>query len=268
MQEREDELDFAREWGAATGAVDADLSLLPPLGRTLSNGPLAGGGRSARDTGVQGAASPPPTQLLEQRVAYQLCLCGHGSFLSPYHLELGDFLVYAGMAAALREGGAVCAACINAKLRRVDRWSRNWRAQLRAVLVLLDEVGRQVPPAAAPARRPRPPPPAPSPDRRANLGGMGRQVTRLERRASAASEPTALALVHLPTQEENKRLVLLVGCGEPSDWLLPPGATLLTPQACEAGSFQLAGFPEAEAATSRLLSFLLEAPPPPLQPQP
>ena len=113
MQEREDELDFAREWGAATGAVDADLSLLPPLGRTLSNGPLAGGGRSARDTGVQGATSPPPTQLLEQRVAYQLCLCGSGTFLSPYHLEMSDFLVYAGMSAALGEAGHLCAARLN-----------------------------------------------------------------------------------------------------------------------------------------------------------
>ena len=93
------------------------------------------------------------------------------------------------------------------------------------------------------------------------------ELARL-RHARRHDEPTALALVHLRTQEENKRLVLLVGCGEPSDWQLPPGATLLTPQACEAGSFQLAGFPEAEAATSRLLSFLLEAPPPPLQPKP
>ena len=50
-----------------------------------------------------GATSPPPTQLLEQRVAYQLCLCGSGTFLSPYHLEMSDFLVYAGMSAALGE---------------------------------------------------------------------------------------------------------------------------------------------------------------------
>ena len=52
---------------------------------------------------ASGAASPPPTQLLEQRVAYQLCLCGSGTFLSPYHLEMSDFLVYAGMSAALGE---------------------------------------------------------------------------------------------------------------------------------------------------------------------
>ena len=65
-------------------------------------------------------------------------------------------------------------------LRRCYRW----RSQLREVLELLDV--------------------------------LCRQLASRERRTSTAEEPTALALVHLSTPEENKRFVLLVGSGEPS----------------------------------------------------
>ena len=94
----------------AAGAAEAGADVMRPQSRTLFD---AAGvfGRSGAASG--GATSPPPTQLLEQRVAYQLCLCGSGTFLSPYHLEMSDFLVYAGMSAALGEAGHLCAARLN-----------------------------------------------------------------------------------------------------------------------------------------------------------
>ena len=95
----------------AAGAAEAGGDVMRPQPRTLFDAAGVVFGRSGAASG--GATSPPPTQLLEQRVAYQLCLCGSGTLLSPYHLEMSDFLVYAGMSAALGEAGHLCAARLN-----------------------------------------------------------------------------------------------------------------------------------------------------------
>ena len=74
----------------------------------------------------------------------------------------------------------------------LPRWSRHWRSQLRDVLLLLEELARQA------AHRNE---------------GLGVNASM---NASAADAPTlTLALVHLPTQEENRRFLLLVGSGAP-----------------------------------------------------
>ena len=97
---RRDERERDTATGAAEAAEAAEADVMRPQPRTLFDAV----GVFGRINGVaSGAASPPPTQLLEQRVAYQLCLCGSGTFLSPYHLEMSDFLVYTGMSAALGE---------------------------------------------------------------------------------------------------------------------------------------------------------------------
>ena len=225
---RLDDLDpSGREFGGLFGSGSGDGRLRANssgLGLGLSNpGSMRGGG----------ATSPPPTQLVEPRVAYQLCLCGNGTFSSPLHLEMGDFVVYAGMAAALGDAGAACAACVNAKLRRVDRWSPSWRSQLRDVLTLLDVLCTHL------AARER---------RLSSSCATGVQaatsnsssISGLSGLPGGGGEPTALALVHLPTQEENKRFVLLVGSGAPAQWQLPPSATLLTPGSC--ATLSLPGF--------------------------
>ena len=72
------------------------------------------------------------------------------------------------------------------------RWSRHWRAQLRDVLLLLEEQACQ---AAHSHHRP----------------GAHAPMHA----AAADAPPLTLALVHLPAQEENRRLLLLVGSGAP-----------------------------------------------------
>ena len=153
--------------------------------------------------------------MTDPRIEHRLSLCGDGSYLSPYWLELSDFLVYDALTATLDETASTFCAAFNARLQRVHRWSRTWRQRLKETAELLEAVTAQLS------------------EQGGDLGG-GRASPR------PGDEPLALALIHVASADSVRQLVLLVGQGEPSHWRLPVGATLLRADSCEAA--ELDGF--------------------------
>ena len=182
------------------------------------------------DAGPFSSASSELSALLhDSRVRHRLYLCGKGTFLSPYWLDIGDFAVLAGMAAALHDAAPTVACCLNARLYRVDRFSVGWRSRLRETCELLALINEKLSGEANVVNAALP-----------GSGGRGHERLPLDRlgrhaahtRADDDDGPMALALVHTPCKERRKRFALLVGSGTPSEWELPAGCELLTPARC------------------------------------
>ena len=156
-------------------------------------------------------------KLADERITHEVRVCGNGTFLSPYCIELGDFFAYDAFSASLDASAATVAACLNVRLRPVCHYRRSWRRELRAVLDLLDYVNAQqvVVTAASPS---------------------GHTATGAPALALARALPTADAEAEGAEGEASpvRPLVLLMGTGEPSTWSMPSGAMLLTHQSLDA----------------------------------
>lgn len=171
---------------------------------------------------AEGMASPYGAhrlafRLVEPRVSHEVRVCGQGTFLSPFWVELTDFLVYDAFSTALDASAATVAACLNARLQSLCAQRRDWRSQLRRVVALIDAVNAQQ-----------------------VAGGAAltaAQAARRDSQSGAAREPPALALVRRPLTAEEEGLpcplVVLIGTGDPGQWTLPAGAALLTPECLE-----------------------------------
>ena len=155
-------------------------------------------------------------RLVEPRVTHEVRVCGLGTYLSPYWIELADFLVYDAFSSSLDASPATVCGCLNVRLRAVCHYRRRWKTELHRVLALLEYVNSQ------------------------------QQLVTVSTGGRSQTAPT-LALVHaapnvssdigrLTAAEESTdnahkphgTLMLLFGSGEPSTWTLPKGAQLLT----------------------------------------
>ncbi|KAL1510176.1 hypothetical protein AB1Y20_006506 [Prymnesium parvum] len=135
------------------------------------------------------ASARPPADSL----CHAVYLCGKGTFMSPYWVELNDFKTYAALQSALHVCCAEVVACLNARLMQLHHGASDWDAALRKLLLLLDAINRQL------------------------------------REPTGAEASGALGLAFLASHEPSKQLALLVGTGSPAAWRLPPHATLLLP---------------------------------------
>ena len=65
-------------------------------------------------------------------VKYSVYVSGSGTAACPWSLSLADFLEFEALRAALDDEFELLVAALNARLRRVDRCSADWRAALVA----------------------------------------------------------------------------------------------------------------------------------------
>jgi hypothetical protein len=199
----------------------------------------------------------------EPRVTHQLLVCGSGTYLSPYWIDLSDFVLYDALSAVLDASVAAVVTCLNHRLAAVDRNASEWSERLREVLELLEAVNHHLAAsglaagAVASVQRPAQPrerPPERSPERpESPTAGLSAAVSAAT--DSSSREPASLALVHvsggsmssLPAGSKSSsksssmsssmsssatrsRLVLLIGSGDPDTWRHPRGVTRLSPR--------------------------------------
>ena len=160
------------------------------------------------DSGTASFGSAAALRNIEPRVSHTLFVCGDGTYLSPYWIELSDFLAYDALSTALDASVATVIACLNQRLATINRYAADWQLRLRETLLLIEAVNAQ----------------------QADHAGLTRR------------DPPALALVRIPSMEtaSASRLILQIGRGDPTDWSQPPGAQLLTPAIVD--GLQLVGF--------------------------
>ena len=192
-----------RSSACAARAVEAEAAEAGAAG--ASWGTPRGGATTDRPE-PQSAAQLRPGN--DPRIEHQLCLLGDGTYLCPYWIELSDFIVYDALTSTVAEGATAVIASINARLQRVNRFSRGWRAQLADTLELLNAINRQL----------------------ASASSSEEHVLHLR----PGDEARSLALVHMNSQGSvHRRLFLFIGQGEPESWRLPLGSTLLQAEVCE-----------------------------------
>jgi hypothetical protein len=198
----------------------------------------------------------------EPRVTHQLLVCGSGTYLSPYWIDLSDFVLYDALSAALDASVAAVVTCLNHRLAAVDRNASEWSERLREVLELLEAVNHHLAAsglaagAVASVQRPAQPrerPPERSPERpESPTAGLSAAVSAAT--DSSSREPASLALVYvsggsmssLPAGSKSSsksssmsssatrsRLVLLIGSGDPDTWRHPRGVTRLSPRSID-----------------------------------
>ena len=64
-------------------------------------------------------------------MAHEVRVCGFGTILSPYWVEVDDFFVYNAFSTGLDASAATVVTCINLHLRSVMYHNQSWRALLR-----------------------------------------------------------------------------------------------------------------------------------------
>ena len=191
---------------AGGGSVGGSGTLPPPLA------PLA-------STGAGNDSSPQGFLMAERKVSHVVRLSGNGTFLSPFWVEIDDFVIYDALFTTFDTSASTVAACLNAGLRSLVGEGRTWETELTRLLWVVEAIhqhhwaaGRSVDDSPQAERR-SPPRIAlvrstpPASDARSDEGGGG-----------------ILGTGH------GGRFVLsfLIGTGEPTHWALPAGASLLT----------------------------------------
>ena len=221
---RRGRLQFTPEPTSPASAINLSMPPRSRMGASGAAGPLAYGelgddlqGGSWTEDGERAESTYEANwrsyRLAEPRVVHEVLVCGFGTFLSPYWLEVDDFFVYDALSAALDASAATVAACINLRLRAVCYHSATWRQELRSVVALLDYINAQ-------------------------QGGTD-GVDGLGTGSFTRQEPLSLALVRAAASTEgstggpSSTLVLLLGTGQPSTWAMPEGSALLTPELLE-----------------------------------
>ena len=159
--------------------------------------------------------------LAEPRVAHEVRVCGFGTILSPYWVEVDDFFVYNAFSTGLDASAATVATCINLHLRSVMYHNQSWRRELRALLELLDALNEQQLRASV------------AQNAGARSHGTLAQARQPHALALARAASTASRQDESSSEETSAMLVLLLGAGEPNTWAMPEGATILTPESVE-----------------------------------
>ena len=193
----------------------------------------------------------------EPRVTHQLLVCGSGTYLSPYWMDLSDFVVYDALSAALNASVAAVITCLNHRLAAVDRNASEWCERLREVLELLEAVNhhlaasclaagtaagaaasvqRRALPSALPPERPPERPDSPTAGLSAAVSAAADSSTRepaslaLVRVSggSKSSLPAGSKSISMSSSATRSRLILLIGSGDPDTWRHPRGVTRLS----------------------------------------
>ena len=191
-------------------------------------------------------------------------LRGQCSYISPCWLDVTDFYLYAALSEALGEASTIAVgACLNVLLLRIDRSSPDWRAALKDVLLLIQDINEHLR-AAGEDRAlrtqtanegedtsgPSPPPVATGGESSVAVGGNaegeelngkgiddgntapsaadgGAEEHADETTGAASSRLLLLGLVISYTSSSSQPFALVVGYGEPTEWKLVQGQRLL-----------------------------------------